>query len=42
MSDLPETKRPRWVNVLALLAIAFVVLFAILHLAGGGMGGHGP
>ena len=42
MSDLPETKRPRWVKVFALVAIAFVVLFAIVHLVGGGMHGHGP
>ena len=33
---------PRWVKVSAAIAIAVVVLFVIVHLAGGGFRGHAP
>ncbi|WP_158101935.1 hypothetical protein [Streptomyces swartbergensis] len=33
---------PRWVKVSAAIAIALVVVFVIVHLAGGGMTGHTP
>ena len=33
---------PRWVKASALIAIALVVLFVIMHLAGGGFGHHAP
>jgi hypothetical protein len=32
---------PRWVKVFGLIALVLVVAFAIVHLAGGGMHGHG-
>lgn len=31
---------PRWVRVFAILAAAFVLVFVILHLAGGGFRNH--
>lgn len=31
---------PRWVKVLGLIAIVIVVVFALLHIAGRGLGGH--
>jgi hypothetical protein len=33
-------RTPRWVYVFGIAAIVFVLLFVILHLAGGGLGGH--
>lgn len=33
---------PRWVKVLGIIALAVVLLFATMMLAGGGMGNHGP
>jgi hypothetical protein len=34
---------PRWMNPFAILVISLVLLFVILHLAGGGVGGmHRP
>jgi len=33
---------PRWVKVFAVIALALLVLFVVVHLAGGGMGGHLP
>ena len=33
---------PRWVKVFGIVAIVLVLLFVILHLAGGGFGGHSP
>jgi hypothetical protein len=33
---------PRWVKVFGTIAIILVVLFVILHLTGGGLGGHRP
>jgi hypothetical protein len=32
--------RPRWVKVLGSIAGVLVLVFVVLHLAGGGMGGH--
>jgi uncharacterized membrane protein YidH (DUF202 family) len=32
---------PRWVKVSAAIAVVLVVVFVIVHLAGGGMAGHG-
>ncbi|GGT00083.1 hypothetical protein [Streptomyces chromofuscus] len=37
---VPHT-RPRWVTVTVLVAVVAVVAFVVLHLAGGGMRGHG-
>lgn len=36
------TGTPRWVYVFALIALALILLFVIVHLAGGGLGGHAP
>lgn len=33
---------PRWVKIFALIALSLLVLFVIVHLAGGGMGNHLP
>lgn len=33
---------PRWVLVFGGILIALVLIFLIVHLAGGGFGGHGP
>jgi hypothetical protein len=33
---------PRWVKVLAIIALAVLLLFVILHLAFGGFGHHTP
>ena len=34
-------RMPRWVKVFALIALALLILFLVVHLAGGGMhGGH--
>jgi hypothetical protein len=33
--------RPRWVNVSAVIAVALVLAFVVVHLVGGGMGNHG-
>lgn len=37
-----EENTPRWVYVFGTVAIVLVLLFVILHLAGGGLGGHTP
>ncbi|HZO32349.1 MAG TPA: hypothetical protein VFH48_40900 [Chloroflexota bacterium] len=43
MDDPPaDTGTPRWVKVSGLIAVAVVLLFVILHLLGGGIGGHTP
>jgi len=54
MADLPSSSEPdantgdnttgppRWVYAFATVVIALVLLFVILHLAGGGLGGHTP
>jgi hypothetical protein len=34
------TSTPRWVYVFGLIALVLVLLFVILHLTGGGLGGH--
>ena len=38
------TSTPRWVKVFGIIALVFVLLFAILHLTTGGLGpsGHTP
>lgn len=36
----PEHRRPRWVTASLLVAVAVVVTFLAIHLAGGGMRGH--
>ncbi len=36
------TSTPRWVYLSGILALVLAVLFAILHLTGGGFGGHIP
>ena len=42
--NVPDTHQrsypgtPRWVKVLAIVAILLVLLFVVMHLAGGGMG----
>lgn len=36
----PAPARPRWVTVFMVIAVALVLAFVILHLAGGGMGSH--
>jgi hypothetical protein len=33
---------PRWVKALGLAVLALVLAFVVLHLAGGGFGGHAP
>jgi hypothetical protein len=35
-----DTGTPRWVYVFGIVVIVFVLLFVILHFAGGGLGGH--
>lgn len=37
-----EHYTPRWVKVFGIVALLFVLLFAIVHLLGGGFRGHGP
>lgn len=32
---------PRWVKVSAAIAVVLIVVFVAVHLAGGGMAGHG-
>ncbi|MDT9692997.1 hypothetical protein Q5762_32685 [Streptomyces sp. P9(2023)] len=45
MADSPspgtDPGRPRWVTAFIYVAIALVLVFVIVHVAGGGMGGHG-
>jgi hypothetical protein len=36
------TGTPRWVYVSGIIAIVLVLLFVVMHLAGGGLGGHTP
>jgi hypothetical protein len=33
---------PRWAGVFGIIVIVLVLLFVILHLSGGGLGGHAP
>jgi len=33
---------PRWVRVFVIVVIALVVVSALLHIAGRGLGGHAP
>jgi hypothetical protein len=37
-SSRPATGTPRWVKVFGIIAIALVLFFVILHLAGAGFG----
>jgi hypothetical protein len=37
-----RTLHPRWVKAFIAVGVVLVVAFVILHLAGGGMGGHTP
>lgn len=39
-SRSPTTSRPRWVYVIGVIVIVLGLLFVILHLLGGGLGGH--
>ena len=39
-STPPST--PRWVKAFGIIAIVLVLLFVVLHLTGGGLGGHTP
>lgn len=39
--DQRKHKRPKWVYVAIGVACAVVLTVVIVHLAGGGMGGHG-
>lgn len=41
-SDADDDGAPRWVKVSAAVAVVLVVVFVIVHLAGGGMRGHTP
>jgi len=38
--DTPAT--PRWVKVFGIIALALVLLFVVMHIMGGGLGGHMP
>lgn len=40
--DDGEAGAPRWVKVSAAIAVVLVVVFVVVHLAGGGMAGHAP
>jgi len=45
MADPPpgpgdDTGTPRWVKVFGIIAIVLVLLFVIMHVTGGGLGGH--
>ncbi|MFF3247353.1 hypothetical protein ACFYWY_27350 [Streptomyces sp. NPDC002870] len=37
-----DHRTPRWVKISAAVAVALVMVFVIVHLAGGGMAGHTP
>jgi hypothetical protein len=37
-----DSGAPRWVKVFGIVVMALVLLFAILHLAGLGLGDHTP
>ena len=45
-TDNPETEdgrgTPRWVYYFGAALLLLALAFVALHLAGGGMGGHGP
>jgi hypothetical protein len=40
MTESPYPGTPSWVKVFGLIALIAAVLFAILHVAGGGIGDH--
>jgi hypothetical protein len=31
---------PRWAKVFGIVVVVLIVLFVVLHIAGGGLGGH--
>ncbi len=35
-----DTGTPRWVKVFGIIAVVLLVVFVIVHLAGGGLRGH--
>lgn len=37
-----EHQTPRWVKFFGIVALLLVLVFAIVHLLGGGFRGHGP
>jgi hypothetical protein len=39
-TDTDDISTPRWVKVFGIIALILVLLFVILHLAGGGFGHH--
>jgi len=39
--DPDDAPAPRWVKLLGIAAIIFVLAFAVMHLLGGGLGHHG-
>ncbi len=39
--DVAEPGMPRWVKVFGIVLTALVAVFAVVHLAGGGMQKHG-
>ena len=41
-SDGDDTGAPSWVKVFGIVALVLILLFVILHLAGGGLGRHMP
>lgn len=40
--DEVDHRAPRWVKVSAGIAVLLVMVFVVVHLAGGGMVGHTP
>lgn len=46
MTDVPSGPNnddtPRWVKVFGIIVGVLILLFVILHLAGGGLGNHMP
>lgn len=37
-----DTSRPRWVKVLGVIIVVLVLVFVVMHLAGGGRVDHTP
>jgi hypothetical protein len=40
--DGDDTRTPRWVKVSGVIALVLIVLLVLMHLTGGGLGGHAP
>jgi hypothetical protein len=38
--DTPDAPTPRWVKRFGLVALALLLVFLVVHLAGGGLGHH--